>query len=219
MANKRKTYHGTALDVTFEPARCIHAEECVKHLPDVFDTDRRPWIQPDAASASEVIAVVARCPSGALHAHPHDDTSPERPDVENTIQVVENGPLYLRGDLDMVDMQGGPLRRDARLALCRCGASQHKPYCDNEHLNSDFQDPGALAKTDFETDQYTPGGALTITPSPDGPLLLGGAVRLVNAAGDEALTCRQCALCRCGGSKKKPFCDGTHKKIGFSSGE
>ncbi len=218
MAKPIKSYQGNGLNVTFEPARCIHAKACVNGLPEVFDTARRPWILPQAAPAEQVADVVARCPSGALHIRPHDETlPPEAPDAENTIQVQPDGPLYLRGDLDMVGMQGEPLRRDTRLALCRCGASQHKPYCDNQHLESGFQDPGKLSKTTFAVADYQPGGALTVTPSPNGPLLVGGAVRILSADGSASVDCHQCALCRCGSSKKKPFCDGTHKKIGFTA--
>jgi len=67
----RKTYAGKAVDVSFDPEVCIHAAECVRGLPAVFDTKRRPWIVPDAAEADEVVAQVGRCPSGALQAKRH----------------------------------------------------------------------------------------------------------------------------------------------------
>ncbi len=69
----RKTYAGQDVDVSFDPEVCIHAGNCVRGLPGVFDTTRRPWITPDAASAEDVVAQVARCPSGALQAQRHDD--------------------------------------------------------------------------------------------------------------------------------------------------
>ena len=62
----RKLYAGQDVTVSFDPEVCQHAAECVRGLPSVFDSQRRPWIQPDGASAAEVIEVVARCPSGAL---------------------------------------------------------------------------------------------------------------------------------------------------------
>lgn len=52
--------------VTFEAAICEHAGECVRGLPEVFDTAKRPWIQPEHASLDEVETVIARCPSLAL---------------------------------------------------------------------------------------------------------------------------------------------------------
>lgn len=62
----RKTYSGEDVDVSFDPELCRHAAECVKGAPSVFDTAKRPWIQPEGAEAEQVIEVVGRCPSGAL---------------------------------------------------------------------------------------------------------------------------------------------------------
>ena len=68
----RKTYEGAETTVSFDPEVCVHAGECVKGLPAVFDTKARPWIQPDKAPAGDVIAQVARCPSGALRIEPRE---------------------------------------------------------------------------------------------------------------------------------------------------
>lgn len=62
----RKAYVGEAVIVSFDGQLCAHAAECVRGAPAVFDTQRRPWIDPDGAPADEVIEVVGRCPSGAL---------------------------------------------------------------------------------------------------------------------------------------------------------
>ncbi|GAB2870109.1 (4Fe-4S)-binding protein [Streptomyces mayteni] len=64
--SERKAYQARSITVTFEAGRCRHAAECVKGLPEVFDTAKRPWIQPDNATAERVAEVVRRCPSGAL---------------------------------------------------------------------------------------------------------------------------------------------------------
>lgn len=61
-----QTYETSAITVTFDPNLCTHAAACVRGLPAVFDVSRKRWIRPDLASASEVAAQVARCPSGAL---------------------------------------------------------------------------------------------------------------------------------------------------------
>ncbi|WEK61355.1 MAG: CDGSH iron-sulfur domain-containing protein [Candidatus Microbacterium colombiense] len=59
-------------------------------------------------------------------------------------------------------------------------------------------------------------GDVTITPYPDGPLLVRGAFDLRDEAGDPIENPRRTiALCRCGLSTIKPFCDGTHKAAGF----
>ena len=70
----RKTYAGKEVDVSFDPEVCIHAANCVRGLPGVFDTTHRPWIVPDAAAADDVVAQVGRCPSGALQAERHTES-------------------------------------------------------------------------------------------------------------------------------------------------
>ncbi len=70
----RKTYAREEVDVSFDPEVCIHAANCVRGLPGVFDTTRKPWIVPDAAAADDVVAQVARCPSGALQAQRHNES-------------------------------------------------------------------------------------------------------------------------------------------------
>ena len=62
----QKAYRTGAITVSFEARRCLHAAECVRGLPDVFDPAQRPWIRPDRATAERLAEVVRRCPSGAL---------------------------------------------------------------------------------------------------------------------------------------------------------
>jgi uncharacterized Fe-S cluster protein YjdI len=76
----RKPYVGKEVTVSYDRAVCTHAAECVRGLPSVFDTQARPWIQPDHATADAVIATVARCPSGALRIEARSNSSPETVD-------------------------------------------------------------------------------------------------------------------------------------------
>ena len=63
-------------------------------------------------------------------------------------------------------------------------------------------------------------GQTKITALDNGPYLVKGPVLLLDAEGNEFLTERATvALCRCGGSTNKPFCDGTHSKVGFRAAE
>lgn len=130
----------TAPDVTvyYDARRCIHFAACVRGLPQVFNPDARPWIQAGAAPAVEVAEVVRRCPTGALHYVLRDGPA-EQPEPA-TVDVRENGPNFLRGDLT-VSAPGGTVR-DTRVALCRCGASSNKPYCDGTHRQIGFQASG-----------------------------------------------------------------------------
>ena len=129
-----KVYAVPGVSVRYDAARCIHAAECVHGLPSVFDLQARPWIQPHKASAAAVAAVVARCPSGALHASYDDGRAAEEAPGRNEVRMVADGPHHLRGDIEIRSDDGAVLARDTRMALCRCGASGNKPYCDNSHV-------------------------------------------------------------------------------------
>lgn len=206
-----KTYTGDAADVTFDTKRCIHAKECVNRLSAVFDTDKRPWVQPDNATADDLAGVIHRCPSGALHYTRKDGGAAEPTPETNTILLNIDGPLYVRGDVTITLADGD--MADTRLALCRCGVSHNKPFCDNSHIEAGFKATESLANP---TDAPAT-GALTVDPAPNGPLLLSGQFTITDANGQAIYRGEQAALCRCGGSGNKPFCDGTHKKIGFTS--
>jgi uncharacterized Fe-S cluster protein YjdI len=139
MNEKILVYDGDEITVQYSVTRCIHAAECVRGLPAVFDPDRRPWIDPNAASAEEIVAVVQRCPTGALHFTRKDGGAAESEPEENTIMLVPDGPLYLRGNIEIQHPDGMVLLHDTRVALCRCGASKAKPFCDGSHTQISFQ--------------------------------------------------------------------------------
>lgn len=69
MGKRLQVYETRDITVTFDPELCIHSGNCVRGLPAVFDLRRKRWIRPENASADEVEAQVARCPSGALKTH------------------------------------------------------------------------------------------------------------------------------------------------------
>jgi uncharacterized Fe-S cluster protein YjdI len=118
-----KHYEGKDIEVTYDPQRCLHAAECVRGLPAVFDTAKRPWVAPDEAGAQVVAAVIRRCPTGALH-YTLREGDPEQPAVPTVVRLPEGGPLLLSGDLDLDGV------RETRAAVCRCGQSANQPYCD-----------------------------------------------------------------------------------------
>jgi uncharacterized Fe-S cluster protein YjdI/CDGSH-type Zn-finger protein len=137
----RRSYRGEQVEVSFDAGLCIHAAECVRGLPAVFDRDRRPWILADNASPQDLVAVIDRCPSGALQYRHLDERADGRPVSTTTVTPVENGPLLLRGEC-LVRREDGPDEILPRVALCRCGQSANKPFCDNSHLKSGFEAPG-----------------------------------------------------------------------------
>ena len=137
-------YDGEDITVSYDVKRCIHARECVRGLPAVFDPDEHPWIDPDEADADDLAEVITLCPTGALHFERKDGGREETTPDENVIEVVADGPLYARGDVEIVDEDGETLLTDTRVAFCRCGASGNKPLCDNSHLGIEFEAPGLV---------------------------------------------------------------------------
>jgi uncharacterized Fe-S cluster protein YjdI len=130
----RKTYRGQHVNVSFDLEVCTHAGECVRSLPKVFDTERRPWIAPDEGSADEIRDVVTRCPSGALEIV-GQETSGEPVAAAATIQVMPGGPLLISGSVALVGEDGATLETGRKVALCRCGRTNRTPYCDGSHAH------------------------------------------------------------------------------------
>jgi CDGSH-type Zn-finger protein/uncharacterized Fe-S cluster protein YjdI len=212
--NEVKVYKGQGVSVQFKAARCIHAAECVHGLPGVFDPQARPWIQPGNATADEVAAVVARCPTGALQATYDDGRVAEAVSARNELRMVADGPHHLRGDIEIRDASGKVLARESRMALCRCGASVNKPYCDKSHVGSGFKDEGTCTSGEMAP---LATGPLTLTLCADGPVQCDGPLAMFDVFGEQVGTVQQAWLCRCGASKNKPYCDGSHKAIDFRS--
>ena len=140
--NVKKVYQTDEIAVTWEPEFCIHVGNCVRGVPAVFNPRDRPWVHVDAAPADAIARVVQTCPTGALHFE-RLDGGPQEPVPETTtVTVTPNGPLYLHGNIEVRDANGKVIRQDTRLALCRCGYSRNKPFCDNSHLMVGFTDAG-----------------------------------------------------------------------------
>ncbi|MCH7638412.1 MAG: CDGSH iron-sulfur domain-containing protein [Bacteroidetes bacterium] len=207
------TYTSEGIDVQYDVKRCIHAAECVHGSPTVFDPKRKPWIDPSQADADAISATIMNCPTGALKFTRKDGGEEETPDAANSLSIQPNGPLFVRGDLQIETPDGEVILTDTRVALCRCGLSENKPFCDNSHLNA-FEDDGTLG--DHNASASADETVLRIILAANGPYLLRGPVS-ISSADDSIITTGKCALCRCGQSSNKPFCDGTHKAVGFEA--
>ena len=136
-----REYRSDEIVISWEPEYCIHTANCLMGLPEVFDVGRRPWVSIDATAADEIARVVMTCPTGALHFQRLDGGEQEAPPEELSVQPRPNGPLFLRGKIRIVDARGSVIRQDARVALCRCGQSGNKPFCDGTHRAIGFQAP------------------------------------------------------------------------------
>jgi CDGSH-type Zn-finger protein/uncharacterized Fe-S cluster protein YjdI len=217
MAKKQyHDYEGESIRVRFEPRRCIHAAECIRGAPEVFDRHGRPWIKPDLGDADVIAEVVMRCPTGALHFDRLDGGASDSGPEGATARVVSKGPLYIRGDL-WLKMADGTELPENRLALCRCGASENKPFCDNSHLEAGFSDEGELGSAELPPIEGDTGTELHLQTATNGPIIFQGAVEITNAVGRQSAAGSRGAFCRCGASGNKPYCDGSHKSAGFEA--
>jgi CDGSH-type Zn-finger protein/uncharacterized Fe-S cluster protein YjdI len=209
VSGKLEEYRGANIVVRFDGAKCIHSRHCVLEQPAVFEANvSGPWIHPDA-SPEGAVEVAHNCPSGAISYERTDGGPQESAPPVNTAHVRENGPLAIRAEL----MIGGK-PEGFRATLCRCGASKNKPWCDTSHVAAGFKASGEPASQASEP-LARRDGPLAITPTKNGPLEVTGSLEICSGTGRTILRTQQTWLCRCGGSSNKPYCDGTHAKIGF----
>ena len=130
--------------------------------------------------------------------------------ANRSITLCENGPMVVGCE---AEINGATVKAGA--ALCRCGQSQNKPYCDGSHKGAGFVDPGNVGIRSQAPE--TPGGSIAIKSITNGPLVCTGPFTIHAANGASAHTASRASLCRCGQSAKKPYCDGTHSQVGFDA--
>jgi CDGSH-type Zn-finger protein/uncharacterized Fe-S cluster protein YjdI len=210
--NGIETAHGEKLDILYEARRCIHARFCVTGAPDVFLANvKGPWLHPDAMEVERVVEIAHACPSGAIQYRRNDGMHNETAPPVNLASIRESGPYAFRGQLEIDGEACG-----FRATLCRCGASRNKPFCDGSHHDVGFNATGepASGATDMPAVRN---GLLAIDPQLNGPLSIRGNLEITSGTGRVVARVTTAKLCRCGGSATKPFCDGTHARIGFKS--
>lgn len=208
-----RRYEGDGISISFEPRRCIHAGECVRGLPLVFDPQGRPWVKLDGADDEAVAQVVERCPTGALGYERPGQPGEPVPE-HNSIQVRPRGPLYVRGDIEL-SLPDGEIVRGTRMALCRCGGSSNKPFCDSSHRAVGFDDVGTLSECRLRSDGAE-SGTLRLKVLSGGAIVLNGPVEVVGTA-SPVQHGEKGSLCRCGASSAMPYCDASHRDIGFET--
>jgi CDGSH-type Zn-finger protein len=158
-----------------------------------------------------LVEVAHACPSGAIRYRRLDGQPEESAPPVNLATLREAGPYAFRAQLVIDGVPAG-----FRATLCRCGASKNKPYCDGSHHQVGFDASGEppSGKTDMLPVRD---GPLRIDPQTNGPLRVRGNLEIVSGTGRVVARVESASLCRCGGSANKPFCDGTHARIGFRS--
>jgi len=212
VANGIEVVEGRELTLTFEGRRCIHARFCVTGAPTVFLANvKGPWIHPDTMDTERLADVAHACPSGAIRYRRKDGRPNETPPPVNLMSIREGGPYAVRGAIRVDGVDIG-----YRATLCRCGASRNKPFCDGSHHDVNFTASGEPPSGDTDVLPVRD-GALAIDPQTDGPLQVRGNLEVCSGTGRVVARVTSARLCRCGGSATKPFCDGTHARIGFRS--
>ena len=131
----------------------------------------------------------------------------------NIVNVKADGPYYCVGRLEIQRADGTTVATLSHAWLCRCGQSRDKPYCDGTHALVNFQNTTFSVATGEPPQDDS--GPLRIRLRRDGPLRLDGPCEVRAPDGTPLYRGSETALCRCGQSGKKPFCDGTHRATGF----
>ena len=211
-----ETVAGKDATIYFDGQKCIHSRGCVLSHPDVFVPNAEgAWIHPDAQSVEELMHIAKSCPSGAIRVVRNGPKAgvaadSDAPPTVNVLRIRENGPLAIEAEL----LVGGERQASPRATLCRCGQSAQKPYCDGSHAAAGFVASGEPSIANMEPLAQR-NGPVDVRPVPNGPLRVVGNLEIVSGTGRTCNKVTQAHLCRCGQSKNKPYCDGSHKAAGF----
>jgi rubredoxin/uncharacterized Fe-S cluster protein YjdI len=147
--NLVKEYQNQDIIVYWYPKDCSHAGKCWGGLPEVFDVDKRPWINVSASSAEAIIRTIDKCPSRALQyslpegssVDPNIAKGPGSKDYKidlaaaGKIRVIRDGPLLIEGPNRIFDTGGNLIGESDRFVLCRCGKTKNPPFCDGAHIH------------------------------------------------------------------------------------
>jgi uncharacterized Fe-S cluster protein YjdI len=146
MSKETHKYTNDDVTVVWKPKACIHSTICWKGLIEVFNPKARPWIKMDGATTEQIIEQVRKCPSGALSYYMNNEVPADEPgkvvaEAANVlkIQVTPNGPYIINTECLIVHGDGREETKTGKVALCRCGASGNKPYCDGSHRKNGFE--------------------------------------------------------------------------------
>jgi CDGSH-type Zn-finger protein/uncharacterized Fe-S cluster protein YjdI len=202
---------GKDLTLVVDMKRCIHSRFCVTGAPKTFIANvAGPWLHPDESDADLLVRIAHDCPSGAIAYRGKtraDETAPE----VNMMRIRENGPNAINAPMTVAGEFIG-----YRATFCRCGQSKNKPYCDGSH-----HDVGFAASGEPDTISLDPlevrNGPLAVDPQRNGPLRITGNLEICAGTGRVVKRVEGAVLCRCGHSKSKPFCDGSHRAAGFEA--
>ena len=132
-AERAKSYGGDGMEVFDDRPICVHAGFCGNQVTNVWKMAVKTG---DSQIRAQAMAMVERCPSGALTYSVDGDTI--EPDLPVGIAVIPDGPLWVSGGVEVAGADGEVLETRNRVTLCRCGQSASKPLCDGSHKEAGF---------------------------------------------------------------------------------
>lgn len=144
MSERRKAYSNDDITVIWKPDVCIHSTKCWKASVAIFNPKRRPWIDMSAGTTEQIIKIVDNCPSGALSYERIKNLSGKKAQAvqdqqsQPTVQVSKGGPYIVKGKFVLVGTDEQEVTKEGSVALCRCGGSNNKPFCDGTHRKIGF---------------------------------------------------------------------------------
>ena len=138
IAGRRVAYAGNGVTVYDDRSVCAHVGYCTDHLARVFGGE--PFVRATEGTADEIADVALHCPSGAIsYALDGNQELVEEP-AEPAVEVLPDGPYAVTGLVELRSADGSGYEVRARYALCRCGGSGNKPFCDGAHWSNEFKD-------------------------------------------------------------------------------
>ena len=157
-----RRYKNEDITVYWKPSACVHASYCYRELIEVFDPSRRPWVDMNGSTTERIIEVVNLCPTEALAWKWNDESKNEsvgsdqlnhikfrRPELINceepdskeqpvSVKIMADGPVVLKGNFTLLYSGVKKEIHESIISICRCGVSDHMPFCDGQHRKFGF---------------------------------------------------------------------------------
>jgi len=143
-----KEYSNGEITIFWQPEKCIHSANCLIGMPEVFSPKKKPWINIHASNSKEIMKIVDTCPSRALTylkstkfitSKPRE--TPKKKAKFARIQITKNGPALITGNFIVRDAKKKKIKIEGEIAaICCCGGSKKKPFCDGSHLTVNLID-------------------------------------------------------------------------------
>jgi uncharacterized Fe-S cluster protein YjdI len=143
-----KEFSNGEVTVFWKSDLCIHSANCLIRLPEVFNSKKKPWINIHASNSKDIMKAVDTCPSRALTYLKSTKFVTSKPRATAKmkpkfarIQILRNGPALVTGNFIVRDAKKKKIQIENEVvALCRCGGSKKKPFCDGSHQKIGFID-------------------------------------------------------------------------------